>query len=224
MPVVKSFKVRKGTEINDYTIVKSLGRGWEGEVYQVVENYSGGNRVMKLFDPVGYRSKQIGEYASKFEKLSGVSGIIRYYHAGYWEKHDVYYLIMEYFSGTDLEVLSQKPWPVFKALKAVRNIYRIIGECHMRGECVGDLHAGNVLVDPEGCMKIIDIDCGISPSKEHIIQDIVAATKLLYEIIGSSSELPADLRRILPKKEDAIRKRYGSSEQVLTALDELMGN
>lgn len=223
MAEVDSFEIRKGTVINDYKIVKRLGKGWEGEVYQVVEEYSGGKRVLKIFNPAEYRSKQIGKYCSKFETLSGVQGVIRYYHAGYWEDRDAYYLVMEYFEGRDLGELSKKPWPVFKALRTVRKVCHIINDCHSEKICVGDLHAGNILVDSIGCIRIIDIDFEAIHNNEYAVQDVVSVSKLLYTLIGSADKLTDDLKKVLPMRADAIRNRYKSTQQVLDALDELMG-
>ena len=223
MSGIPSFKVRNGTEIGNYKVTQYLGTGWEGEVYRVIETYSGGHRVLKLFNPADYRSKQMGMYSARFEKLTQVSGVIKYYHADYWEDRDAYYLVMEYFAGKDLETLCQKPFPVFKALKTVRSLYKIINDCHEIKVCIGDIHPGNILMNGDGQVEIIDIDFSVEFTKETIILDVVAISKMLYVLIGNNSDIPADLRDVLPMREDAIRNRYSSAKDVLDALDELMG-
>jgi serine/threonine protein kinase len=119
--------------------------------------------------------------------------------------------------------LSKKPWPVFKALRTVRKVCHIINDCHSEKICVGDLHAGNILVDSIGCIRIIDIDFEAVHNNEYAVQDVVSVSKLLYTLIGSADKLTDDLKKVLPMRADAIRNRYKSTQQVLDALDELMG-
>lgn len=122
MPRVKSFKVRRGTEINGYKIRDLLGKGWEGEVCRVTEEYSEANRVLKLFDPAQYRSKQMYRFCPRLEKLSSIPGIIRFHHAGYWEKRDCYFLVMEWLDGKPLDrIVAKGSLPLFKALRLMRS-------------------------------------------------------------------------------------------------------
>lgn len=219
MPVIKSFKVPSGTKINGYEIVERLGRGWEGEVYRAKEHFSGGLRVLKLFDPAQHRSKQIKKYCAKLEKISDVSGIIRYYHAGYWEDKDVYYMVMEYFEGKDLGQLCTKQLPFFKAFNTVYELCHIVSNCHDRGECIGDIDPCNILINDAGELKIIDFNYGATFKNSHM-DDVVEICKLIYRLVSSQS-VPGDLRNVLPKKRDAIQDKYNSIDEVLKALDTL---
>lgn len=221
MPIIKPFKVRSGTEINGYEIVESLGRGWEGEVYRAKEHFSGGFRVLKLFDPAQYRSKQITEYCAKLERISDVPGVIRYYHAGYWEHKDSYYMVMEYYEGKDLGQLCTKQWPFFKAFNTVYKLCQIVSNCHARGECIGDIDPCNILMDDAGELKIIDFNYGAKFKNSHM-DDVVAICKLIYRLVSSQS-VPGDLRYVLPKRRNAIRDKYNSIDDVLEALDMLSG-
>jgi serine/threonine protein kinase len=127
MPEIESFKLRRGTLINDeYLIKERLGKGWEGEVYRVREKFSNGERVLKLFNPNEYRSKQMEQYCKKAEYVSSINGVIKYYHAGYWEKKDCYYMVMEYFLGNTLQkLIDRHPLSLFYALKIIRRLFCI---------------------------------------------------------------------------------------------------
>jgi Serine/threonine protein kinase len=225
MSVIPSFKLRRGVSINkSYLIRECLGRGWEGEVYRVRELYSDGERVLKLFDPSEYRSKQMQQYCSKFDRISSVEGIIHYYHGGYWKEKDAYYMVMEFFNGKDLEKhIEKRHFPVFKALKIVREIFRISSKCHKNKTCLGDIHLGNILMDHDEQIKIIDFDLEVKFTKDQSIIDIVSVCKLFYELSGNLDNYPPDLRDVIPKRQNAIANRYDKVTQVLTELEELMG-
>jgi len=223
MSRVKSFKVRGGTDINGYKVRECLGRGWEGEVYRVAEEFSGASRVLKLFDPHQYRSKHMLQYCPKLEKLSNVSGVIRYYHGGWWERHDCYYLVMESLDGKPLDqVVSRRSLPLFQALRVIRDLLRIVRDCHDLHCCVGDIHSGNIILSTAGHPCIIDVDLGSKLTTRTASTDRVAVCKLFYEL--TDGPYAADLRHTLPKRADALATKYKSTSGVLRALDTLLGH
>lgn len=210
--------------INGYSIRQRLGAGWEGEVYRVREQFSQGERVLKLFDPASYRSKQMSDYCPKLEQLSAVSGIIRFYHAGYWEAHDCYYLVMQYVEGRPLQrIISRRPLPLFRSLRIVRDLLRIVRACHSLDCCVGDIHSDNIIITANDRLYIIDVDLGSQLTRKTASDDRIAVCKLLYELSWNRGPYPADLRLALPKRSDALRARYASTSSLLRALDAMMG-
>ena len=223
MARIKSFNLRRGTSIKNYQIRDCLGRGWEGEVYHVREESSQAERVMKLLDPAEYRSKQISLYGQTLEAISQVLGVIRFYHTGYWEPRDCYFLVMQYVGGTPLDqCVPNGPIGLFRALRIVRELLQIVQGCHALGYRVGDIHEENVVLGPDDWPFIIDFDLGGRLDKEAVIHDIIAACKLLY-YLTKGDVLPADLKEILPKRVDALERRYKSVESVIAALDNLVG-
>ena len=221
---VKSFELRRGKWINGYCVRERLGRGWEGEVYRVREKYSDGQRVLKLFDPALDRSRHMADYCRKLEALSEVPGIIRFYHAGYWDDRDCSYLVMQYVEGAALDALaSTRPLPLFRALRIVRELLRVIRDAHARGFRVGDIHEGNVVLVGSDRPIIIDVDLGSELNRNTQVADLTAVCKLLYSLNWNKGPYSPDLRKALPKHADALRHRYRNAESVLRALGELMG-
>lgn len=223
--MVKSFRLRRKSVINDsYTIIDRLGRGWEGEVYRVSEIYSGGSRVLKLFDPKNYRSKAMSAYCAKMERLSSVRGIVRFYHGGWWEKKDAYYVVAEYCAGNPLDRVAHGKVPIFRALRIVRAMLHTVDACHARKECLGDLHLGNVIGLTDDSPVIIDYDSSVKYSRMAVREDVVALCKMFFEMTKLvMAEAPPELVKVLPKYEDAIQRRYGKASELLDALDGLMG-
>jgi serine/threonine protein kinase len=223
MAKIKSFKLRKGTSVNGYVVREPLGLGWEGEVYRVREEYSQGQRVLKLFDPSQYRSKHMYEYGARLDRLSEVPGVIRFYHGGYWEKLDCHYFVMLYVEGVTLErTIARRPMPLFRALRIVRDILKIVAECHAQKSRVGDIHADNIILTAGDKPTIIDLDLSSGLNRQNVVDDLTAASKLLY-YLNRNGPYPADLRAMLSKHADALRRRYRSVDAVLEALSVLMG-
>jgi serine/threonine protein kinase len=221
---VRSFKLRRGTWINGYQVRERLGRGWEGEVYRVREEYSQGQRVLKLFDPSLYRSRHMHQYGAKLEILTDVAGVVRFYHGGYWEVRDAHYLVMRFVEGVSLErLVAKRSMPLFRALRIVRDLLNIVRDCHARDCRVGDIHADNIILAAGDRPFIIDLDLGTTLTRRTAVEDITAAAQLLYYLNWTRGPYSADLRHVLPKHADALKARYKKASDVLDSLAGLMG-
>ena len=163
------------------------------------------------------------EYCPKLEKLSSVSGVIRYYHGGWWERHDCYYLVMESLDGTPLDrVVSRRLLPLFHSLRIIRDLLRIVRDCHDRNCCVGDIHTGNIVLSAAEHPCIIDVDLGSKLTRRTAASDRVAVCKLLYEL--TDAQITGDLRQTIPKRADALAAKYKTTSDALRALDALLGH
>jgi len=78
------FGLGPGGELGPHhEVVECLGRGWEGEVYRVLETATGIERAAKLFYPRrNPRGRALKRYARKLNKLRSVPAIIQYHHRG----------------------------------------------------------------------------------------------------------------------------------------------
>jgi serine/threonine protein kinase len=167
----------------------------------------------------------MSKFCLKFERLSPVAGIIKYYHAGKWGERDCYYMVMEYVPGKVLsDLVKARPFPMFKSLKTTRTIISIIDQCHRLKLSLGDIHLGNIIMADDGQLKIIDLDFSAVFSRDRVQDDVVSACKLFYELNHRSEDYPSELRSAIPLKENVIREKYQSASDVLQTLDDLMGD
>jgi len=222
---VKSFRLRRGRTIGDYSIRERLGRGWEGEVYRVREKYSQSERVLKLFDyKAGYRFSRVSRFCRKYERLTGVNGVIRFHHGGWSVDHRAHYIVMEYVPGKTLERFPPRGGvPVFRALRIVRDILRVVDACHARQCRVGDIAPENIIIGSDDRPYIIDLDFGKTLTRSAAVDDVAAVCKLFYFLTKGRGAIPADLRRALPKKANVVAARYKNAKQALAALHQLTG-
>ena len=181
-------------------------------------------QLIKLFNPDETRSKHMARFCKKLERLTPVSGLIKFYHAGYWKERNCYYMVMEYVEGDTLyKSYSKKVFPMFKGINVVRHLFEILCDCHSNRICLGDLHTENILIDDDGGITIIDCDLSCKFTPENVKDDIVSICKIFYEITGRKVDYPQDLRNVIPLKENVIRDRYGKVIEVLCSLEELLG-
>jgi len=163
-------------------------------------------------------------YGAKLEHLSDVAGIVRFYHGGYWDKRDSHYLVMRFVDGVSLErLVSKRSMPLFRALRIVRELLKIVRDCHARDCRVGDIHADNIILAAGDRPFIIDLDLGTTLSRRTAVEDITAAAQLLYYLNWNRGPYSADLRKVLPKHADALKTRYKKASDVLESLADLMG-
>ena len=219
-----SFKLKTGSSIEGYIVLECLGRNYEGEVYRVFDQYSGSERAFKIFFlPSGFR--YVARYAEKLQRLRGMEGVVTYCHAGYWAERDCHYTVLELVEGKDLAKLSRnRPFPVFKALKVARQLFRILACCQEeRKECLGDLGLSNIVLSRDGKVTVIDLDMEARFSRKNIRADIVSVCDIFYRLNWNRGPYSRDLRRMIPKCRPTIEKRYRNASQVLEAIEELLG-
>ncbi len=82
--------------------------------------------------------------------------IVHIYDVGLDEKHP--YIVMELVEGSDLRrlIAEQAPLPLREALRIARQICAGVGEAHKAGIVHCDLKPQNILITPEGTVKVAD--------------------------------------------------------------------
>ena len=163
MAQIKSFKIYKGFKIGGYKVLKVLGRGWEGEVYECTEGATGAKRAIKLFPAdkggeIGY----VMHYAWFLEELSHIDITPRYYHMGMEFDYEIYrfgfaYIVQELFEiNPDIAIKQIDN----DAINDFRNKLKTV---HKLGYALGDWNSRNQCIDSAGKLRKLDFD----PGKEN---------------------------------------------------------
>lgn len=200
-PRIDAYDLAPGRVIGGkYEVVKKLGGGWEGEVYQVVETRTGVRRAAKLFFPQrNVRDRAVLLYAKKLERLQRCPIVIQYHHSETLRVRsvDVTCLVSEYVEGTlfnDFVARQRsKRLPPFEAMHLLYPLVRGLEDIHRLGEYHGDLHGGNVLVARSGIffdVKLVDFYHWGRPSTKHYRDDVADAVRLLYDAVGGRTHYP----------------------------------
>jgi len=151
----KNFPVIAG-----YEILAELGQGGAGVVYKA--RYVGLNRLvaLKVFFPGAFGDKhKLSRFRTEGRILAQLNhpNIVQIYMIGELDGRP--YLVLEFVEGQDLEkTVDRKPQPERHAAQMVNVLARTVQAAHERGIVHRDLKPQNVLVMPDGTLKLTDFD------------------------------------------------------------------
>lgn len=236
MKPIESFSLQKGQNIaNRYTVISQLGSGSEGEVYKVVESYTGTQRAIKLFYP--HKNPQLKtskRYALKLNKLRDSHIVMDYLSHEVIELkgYKVACLISELIEGESLCEFVQKQknnrLGIFPAIHLIYSIVRGVEAIHLEGEYHGDLHVDNIIIKRFGLefdLKIIDMHHWGDSKKDNRDEDIIKIMRIFYDILGGRKyypQLPPSIKFIIcGLKRNMILHRF-KNISILRAHLELM--
>ena len=192
-----SFNLRKGRVIaNKYEVVQLLGSGWEGEVYKVVELFTGIERAAKLFYPNRNPKDNTAKYyAKKLHKLKDCPILIHYHTQEKitFKGTPTTILISEYIEGPLLsdyvDSLYGKRLASHEALRFLYTLVKGVETIHNANEYHGDLHADNIIVCKHGIsidLKFVDLFSISQSKRDNRKQDILFIIHVFYEILGGA--------------------------------------
>ena len=151
-----------GQRLGSYTIVETIGSGGMGTVYKAIQDQPRRTVALKIVHPVFASSEAI----RRFEYESEILGRLRHpniadiYEAGIDKIIDlqVPFFAMEYVPGAQplTTYLQEKMTPVRARLKAFLRVCSAIEHGHQKGIIHRDIKPGNVLIDSDGRIKVID--------------------------------------------------------------------
>jgi serine/threonine protein kinase len=195
--VIESFNFPTGLRIAErYEVLGLLGRGWEGEVYQLREVGTGIDRAGKFFYPHrNVNNKASRFYARKLHKLRNFPILIQYHASGSIDYLDerVVYLISEFVEGEPLnQFLQRQPGKrvsPFQGLHLLHTLARGMEGIHNAREYHGDLHDRNIIVRRLGIsfdLKLLDL-YHYGPAKvTDLHDDVCDLVRLFYDAIGGA--------------------------------------
>lgn len=147
-----------GRRIGPYEIVELLGRGGMGEVYKAKDLSLGRIDALKVLPPLlaldPERLKRFNREAKAAGSLTH-RNIATIYAVG--EAEGLRYIAMEYVAGQTLEdKIGGHPLPFSTLLDFGAQLANALAEAHTKGVVHRDLNPSNILVTPEGQIKVLD--------------------------------------------------------------------
>jgi serine/threonine-protein kinase len=142
-----------------YKLVRKLGTGGMANVYLAEDQELGRRVAIKLLDDRHAQDEQFVErFRREAKNAAGLShpNIVSIYDRG--EAEGTYYIAMEYLEGRTLKELLVKrgPTPLAVATDYTRQILAAIGFAHRNGIVHRDIKPHNVVVNPDGRLKVTD--------------------------------------------------------------------
>lgn len=153
--------LQAGRTVAGCLLVERLGQGLYGQVWKA--SLEDRTVVLKLFGdrrPVAqFRREALAQYA--LGRLSGEEGRHFPRVEALDLEHDPPFLRMEFLEGRTLDAhLGEADAPLDHRLVLARRILEALEVVHRHGYVHGDLAPGNVIVDPRGAVKLIDVGYG----------------------------------------------------------------
>ncbi len=217
------FDLKPGRRIGTRYVVESLlGRGSEGEVYQIRDPATGIRRAAKLYFPHrDPKQQQIVRHARKLHALRHCPIVLQYHHSEILKvrRREVVALISELCEGEPLEQWigrhRGKRLGAFRALSVLYHLVRGLEAIHALGEYHADVHSQNILIRPTGVrfeLKLIDFYDWGRPTRYKQRQDVMDCVRLLHELIGGRAHYrnqPDEVKRICAGlKRTLVLKRF----------------
>ena len=147
-----------GTVIGRFEIVRELGRGGFGVVYEALDRELGRSVAFKLLQG------SVKPSAREERLLREAEAAARLSHPNIVTLHDVGrceygpYLVLELLHGETLsQRLSSRPLALAEALRVAVEVARGLSHAHSRGIVHRDLSAGNVFLCDDGHVKLLDL-------------------------------------------------------------------
>ncbi|OQX91997.1 MAG: hypothetical protein B6D58_05215 [candidate division Zixibacteria bacterium 4484_95] len=182
------------SEINNkqYQIVKSLGKGGMGEVFEVVSLHDGSKKALKLLHPD--LITQIDSFKEEFKILTQLRHpfLVRVYDFGI-DMDGRPYFTMDYMPGGDISTRA-KNICLDDFYRYALMILSALDYIHSRGLIHGDLKPSNILIDELGNPRLVDFGMAthLKSDKSHRKSgtlEFISPEVLSGDIISPKSDL-----------------------------------
>ncbi len=141
-----------------YEILERIGAGGMGEVYRAIDKNLGRHVAIKVLPSAFAEDK---ERMARFEREAKLLAVLNHPNIaaihGLEESEGRRFLALELAEGETLQArLNRGPLPVDEALETCREIAEGLEAAHEKGIIHRDLKPGNIMITPEGKVKILD--------------------------------------------------------------------
>jgi tRNA A-37 threonylcarbamoyl transferase component Bud32 len=189
---------REGEIVSHYRIVKRLGAGGMGEVYQAVDINLGRPAVLKFLLPHLWDDPRTRERFMREAKAASSldhPNICTIYEIGYGSREDPF-IAMAYYEGETLaqRIARQGPLPIEQVIDIGRQLAAGLAIAHQRGVIHRDVKPDNVMITSDGLAKILDFGVAKLREASSLTSTDAAVGTLLYMSPEQCQGLPAGER------------------------------
>ena len=153
--------------INDYSFIKTLGRGGFSTVY-LVKSLKYNNTYVAKVTPIPTEPTSLDATEAEITALMNLShpNIIKFFDH-FTHGHD-FIMILEYCSGGSLQnfLESGQGLPLPKFISYGRQILCALSFCHKKNIAHRDIKPGNILIDSNGHVKLSDFGIALTDADQ----------------------------------------------------------
>ncbi|MFM7569991.1 MAG: serine/threonine-protein kinase, partial [Betaproteobacteria bacterium] len=146
--------------LGDYVLLAKIGAGGMGQVFKAHHRRMKRLAAIKLLAASLTKDEEATRrFEREVEAAAKLSHphVVQTYDAGV--QRGVWYLVMEYVDGRDLAgiVATEGPLSISRAVDYIRQAAKGLAFAHGKGVIHRDIKPGNLLVDHEGTVRILDM-------------------------------------------------------------------
>jgi serine/threonine-protein kinase len=208
-----------------YTIVRELGRGTTGVVYEALHSALGRQVAIKISSD-GHSTRAMREAQSHASVRNDHDNIVVLY--GFGEHWGRFFLVRELVIGHDFQhALQSRSATLTESVGILEGIARAVEAVHCRGLIHRNLVASNVLISQDGTAKLIGFgraklrDDNEEVARSQIAADIASLGRMIVSVASQLGKpLPEFLDAVCMKCEKAGSEwGYKSAAELATDLE-----
>jgi predicted Ser/Thr protein kinase len=150
------------TKAGRYDVVRELGRGSMGIVYQGYDPVIGRTVAIKTMLTEGLSPQEFEEFRARFQREAQAAGVLSHPNIvnvfDYGEDSGILYLIMEFLEGKSLEKLveGKKILPIETIIPMCEQVCSALDHAHQHGIVHRDIKPANIMILDNGLVKVTD--------------------------------------------------------------------
>jgi serine/threonine-protein kinase len=160
--------------LNDrYEVESALGQGGMAQVYRATDRVLGRPVAVKVLSrKLSGDQKFLTRFRREAQASAGLNHpqVVSVYDTG---AHDeLHYIVMEYVEGETLGALMARegPLPPERAVRIAADVAAALEAAHSKGLVHRDVKPGNVMIDPEGRVKVMDFGIARAAADDTLTQ------------------------------------------------------
>lgn len=192
---------RDASLVNDAALVRFMKEGASGRIYKAADGDSGRAIAVKIVDYFDNENKEETMEEARMHSTLDHKNIIKL-HKYYTNKNSLI-MHLEYFDGFDLSDIISAGSPVNReeAMRISGDVISALKYMHDKNITHNDVHEGNVMINSEGHVKLVDFGCAASETSAKSI-DILKAESIFQRLcpVGSLDQFMYPAKKIKRKK------------------------
>lgn len=188
--------MKAGETVGDYRVIRQVGAGGMGEVYEVRHIISDRKEAMKVLLPDTEQNEALTERFLREIRLQA-----RLSHPGIAALHTALrhdgklFMVMEFVEGESLNVsLRSRGISISEATDITGRLLSALSYAHSREVIHRDIKPANIMLLPDGTVKLLDFGIARPATETHLTQTGAAIGSLHYMSPEQIRGLPVDAR------------------------------
>jgi eukaryotic-like serine/threonine-protein kinase len=180
-----------------YEIQDLLGQGGMARVFRGTDQVLGRTVAVKVLSPQFARDDQfVARFRREAQAAAGLNhpNIVSVYDTG--DQGDVHYIVMEYVQGRTLRDVIRQEGPLLpeRASEITQEVARALASAHEAGLVHRDIKPGNIMLTPDGEVKVMDFGIARSSTGDTLTQTAAVLGTASYLSPEQAQGNPVDAR------------------------------